>query len=196
MDISKLSHGAKLVLGATIAFLIVSIFNWQEVEFAGIATAGVSMWNGWGVLAGLIALAIVVWEGLRLANMKIEIGLTPAMVTTALAILLVLFTVLKVLVDNEFRTFWAWLGLILAIAIVVGAFANMRDAGDSITDMRTSMGSAVTSVAGAARDATGRSDRGGDAEAPPPASSAPVAPAPPTMDAPEVPADDPPRPAS
>jgi hypothetical protein len=70
MDISKLSHGAKLVLAASIAFLVVSIFNWQEVEFAGIASAGVSMWHGWGVLAGLLAIAIVVWEGLRLANMR------------------------------------------------------------------------------------------------------------------------------
>ena len=46
MDISKLTHGAKLVLGASIAFLIVSIFNWQEVDI-GIASAGVSMWHGW-----------------------------------------------------------------------------------------------------------------------------------------------------
>ncbi len=30
--LAELSHGAKVVLGATIAFLIVSIFNWQEVE--------------------------------------------------------------------------------------------------------------------------------------------------------------------
>ena len=38
MDISKLTHGAKLVLGASIAFLIVSIFNWQEIDFQGIAS--------------------------------------------------------------------------------------------------------------------------------------------------------------
>ena len=30
MDISKLTHGAKVVLGGTIAFLIVSFFNWFE----------------------------------------------------------------------------------------------------------------------------------------------------------------------
>ena len=100
MDISKLTHGAKLVLGASIAFLIVSIFNWQEVDL-GIASAGVSMWHGWGVLAGLLAIAIIVWEGLRLAEMKIEIGLTPAMVTAALAILLLIFTVLKFLVRQR-----------------------------------------------------------------------------------------------
>ena len=163
MDISKLSHGAKVVLGATIAFLVVSIFNWQEVEFAGIAAAGVSMWHGWGVLAGLIAIAIVVWEGLRLANMKVEIGLTPAMVTTALSILLLIFTVLKFLVDNEFRTFWAWLGLIFAICIVAGAFANMRMAGESISDMTSSVVAAAGSAAGAAKQAaSSAADKAGD----------------------------------
>ena len=101
MDISKLTHGAKVVIGATIAFLIVSLFRWQEVDLLGIAKAGANMWHGWGVLAGLIALAILVWEALRLANLKVEIGLTPAMVTAALAILLLVFTVLKFLVDND-----------------------------------------------------------------------------------------------
>ena len=75
MDISKLTHGIKLVLGASIAFLIVSIFNWQEIDF-GIGSAGVSMWHGWGVLAGLLAIVIVVWEAIPLANVKLEIGLT------------------------------------------------------------------------------------------------------------------------
>ena len=47
MDISKLSHGAKLIIGGTVAFLIVSIFNWQEVDISGIASVGRSMWHGW-----------------------------------------------------------------------------------------------------------------------------------------------------
>jgi hypothetical protein len=163
MDISKLSHGAKLLLGATIAFLIVSIFNWQEVEFAGIAAAGVSMWDGWGVLAGLLAVGILAWEGLRLANMKVEIGLSPAMVTSGLAILLGLFTLLKFLVDNEFRTFWAWLGLILAIAIVVSAVMNMQASGESIGDMKTSMVAAAGGAAAAARGAVeSATDKAGD----------------------------------
>jgi len=154
MDISKLTHGAKLVLGASIAFLIVSIFNWQEVDI-GIASAGVSMWHGWGVLAGLLAIAIIVWEGLRLAEMKIEIGLTPAMVTAALAILLLVFTVLKFLVSNEFRTFWAWLGLLLAIFVAVGAWMNMQALGESISEMGTSMKTAAGSAAAAAKAAAG-----------------------------------------
>ena len=173
MDISKLTHGAKLVLGASIAFLIVSVFHWQEIDVLGVS-AGVNMWHGWGVLAGLVAIAIVVWEGLRLANMKIEIGLTPAMVTAALAILLVLFTILKFLVDNELRTFWAWLGLLLAIFVAVGAWANMKAMGESISEMGTSMKAAAGSAAAAAKAATEKSS---DEPAAPAPEAAPAPPA-------------------
>jgi cation transport ATPase len=186
MDISKLTHGAKLVLGASIAFLIVSIFNWQEIDFQGIASAGVSMWHGWGVLAGLLAIAIIVWEGLRLANMKIEIGLTPAMVTAALAILLLFFTVLKFLVSNEFRTFWAWLGLLLAIFVAVGAWMNMKAMGESITEMGSSMKAAAGSAAAAAKAATDKSSDDAAAAAAPAAPAAPSTHAPPAAPAPQA----------
>jgi hypothetical protein len=178
MDISKLTHGAKLVLGGTILFLIVSIFHWQAVDTV-IGSYGVNMWHGWGVLAGLLAIAIIVWEGLRLANMKIEIGLTPAMVTAALAILLLVFTVLKFLVSNEFRTFWAWLGLLLAILVCVGAWLNMKALGESITEMGASMKTAAGSAAAAAKAATDK----GEAPAAPAAPVAPTAPEPPAAPA-------------
>jgi len=185
MDIKQLTHGAKLVLGATIAFLIVSLFHWQEVSFLNVS-AGVNMWHGWGVLAGLLAIAIIVWEGLRIANLKIEIGLTPAMVTAALAILLLVFTVLKFLVSNEARTFWAWLGLLLAIAVCVGAWMNMKQLGESISEMGASMKSAAGSAAAAAKAATDKGDAAPAAEAAPAAPAAPTEPEAPV--APEAPA--------
>lgn len=167
MDISKLSHGAKLIVAGTIVFLIVSIFNWQEVDL-GIASAGRSMWHGWGVLAGLLAIALLVWEAIRLANINVALPVTPAMTSAALAVLLVIFTVIKFLADNEFRTFWAWLGLVLAIAIVVGAWLNMRAAGDSMADVKATFSSAAT----AARGAVDRDDK--PAEPAPPAPAAPA----------------------
>jgi len=186
MDISKLSHGAKLVIAGTIAFLIVSIFNWQEVEFEGIASAGRSMWSGWGVLAGLIAIALLVWEAIRLANINVALPVTPAMTSAALAILLLIFTVIKFLADNEFRTFWAWLGLVLAIAIVVGAWMNMQAAGESMADVKASLSSAATSARGAVdRDDTPAATASAPAEPAPPAQAEPAPPAP----APTAPAD-------
>jgi hypothetical protein len=134
-----------------------------------IGSVSLNMWHGWGVLAGLIAIAILVWEGLRLANLKVEIGLTPAMVTAALAILLVLATILKFLVDNEARTFWAWLGLLLAIAVAVGAWLNMKMLGESIADMGSSMKEAASSAAAAAQGATQKDDATAAPAAAPPA---------------------------
>jgi len=187
MDISQLTHGAKLVIGATVAFLIVSLFSWQSVDTV-IGSVSWNMWHGWGVLAGLLAIAIIVWEGLRLANLKIEIGLTPAMVTAALAILLVLATILKFLVDNEARTFWAWLGLLLAIAVAVGAWLNMKMLGESIADMGSSMKEAASSAAAAAQGATQKDDATAAPAAPEAPAAAPPPPAPAAPEAPAAPA--------
>jgi hypothetical protein len=134
--LAEINHGAKVVLGGSIAFLIVSFFNWQEVDLGAFGEAGVSMWDGVGWIAGLLAIAIIVWQAIRLSNMNLEIGVGPAMVTAFLAVLLLLFTVIKFFADNEFRTWAAWVGLILAIVIAGGAWANMKLTGESIGDLQ------------------------------------------------------------
>ena len=86
--LAEINHGAKVVLGASILFLIISFFNWQEVDLGAFGEAGVSMWNGVGWIAGLLAIAIIVWQAIRLSNINLEIGVGPAMVTAFLAVLL------------------------------------------------------------------------------------------------------------
>jgi hypothetical protein len=162
--IAELSHGAKIVLGAAIAFLIVSFFNWQEVDLGAFGEAGVSMWDGIGWIAGLLAIAIIVWQAIRLANINLEIGVGPAMVTTFLAVLLLLFTVIKFFADSEFRTWAAWVGLILAIVVAVGAWLNMQATGESFGDLQK-LGSG-----------------GGGGSTTPPSSSTPPPPPPPSGD--------------
>ena len=133
MDISKLTHGAKVILIAGIVFLVTSFFNWFEITDTSF---GENMWHGIGFLAGLLLIALVVWQAIRLANIDLEIGVTPSMITAALAVLLVLFTFIRFIskpgggiadsiVD---RTIWAWIGLILSIVIAVGAWLNMKAA--------------------------------------------------------------------
>jgi hypothetical protein len=161
---NELTTGAKLVLGAAVAFLIVSFFEWFEVSgelgdaveaFAG--DNGVSMWNGVGYIAGLLAIALIVWQGLRLANIELEVGITPAMITAALAALMLIFTFIRWIdAPSAFdRTIWAWLGLALAILVAVGAWMNMQASGESLADIRAS-------VAGAASSAKGAVDRPDD----------------------------------
>ena len=190
---NELTTGAKLVLGATIAFLIVSFFNWYEADLGGLedvagVDAGVSMWNGVGVIAGLIAIVLLVWQAIRLANINLEIGMTPAMITAALAALLLLFTLIRVVDGYDFadRTIWLWLGLLLAVLIAVGAWMNMQASGESVSDIRAS-------VSGAAAAARGAVDRGEPSRTSPP--STPESPAATPVEAPsetDAP-DDPPR---
>ena len=85
MDISKLTHGAKLVLGATIA--VPDRVVLQLVRRYGHRRSGEHVAR-LGVLAGLLAIAIIVWEA---APPRQHEGrarrCTPAMVTAALAVL-------------------------------------------------------------------------------------------------------------
>ena len=148
-QLKDLSTGAKIVLGAAVAFLIVSFLSWFEYNGPGSdlaedfgADTSWSMWHGIGWIAGLIAIALVVWQALRVANIELELGVTASMVTAALALLLVIFAFIR-FVDTPSaldRTFWAWLGLALAIVVAVGAWLNMQAAGESLASVRDRFG--------------------------------------------------------
>jgi hypothetical protein len=91
-------------------------------------------------VAGLLLIAVIAWQAVRLANINLEIGVGPAMVTAFLAILTLVFVFIR-WIDNPYgdagdRTIWAWLGLILAIVLVAGAWANMKLAGESVSDLQ------------------------------------------------------------
>ena len=170
--LAELSHGAKVVLGAAIAFLLFSFFSWfkytgpgaDQIEAVG-GDIGVTMWHGVGWIAGLLAIALIVWQAIRLANIQFEIGVTPSMVTAALAVLMLIFTVIRFIDkpgNGDFvgRTFWAWLCLVLAVVVVVGAWMNMQAAGEGLGDIRDRVGSMT-----------------GSSESASPAAAAPAAPA-------------------
>jgi hypothetical protein len=188
MDISKLTNGAKLVLGATILFLIVSFFSWFSYHSVGVW----NMWHGVGVLAGLLAIALIAWEAVNLYGIKVGLPLHPAMTGAVLAVLILIFAFIRFISVpggglGVGRTFWAWLGLLFAIAIVVGALANMKAVGLTMADVKNQASAAAASASAAAKSATDKSTD--DAPAAPPAPATPEAPAVPTAPAaPEAPA--------
>ena len=157
--LAELNHGAKVVLGSTIAFLIISFFAWQQVDLGAFGDYSRNMWSGIGWLAGLLAIAIIVWQAIRLTNFNLEVGVGPAMVTAFLAVLLLLFTVIKFFADSEARHWPAWIGLILAIVICAGAWMNMKATGESFGDLQKLGGGA------------GGGGGGGSTTAPPPSTT-------------------------
>jgi len=172
MDLSKLTLGSKVVLGAGVLMLIDSFLHWQEVSF-GPVSAGVSMWHGWGVLVGLLLLAILVWAVAQVAGFKIALGpLSPSMVTAGLSALLLLFTLIKVL-TNDYVATWAWIGLVLSAGVAAGAWLSMKAAGESLSDLKTSVTAAASTATAAAKSAS--ASPSGSSSAPAATSPAPSA---------------------
>lgn len=137
---NALSRGLQLMLVGSILLLIDSFFDWQhvEVKVAGntIAEGGNSGWHGVGFIMGLLTIVLLVWLLVRLADVDINLPLSEAMTAALLAFLILLFTVIKFLADNEARHWPAWVGLILAILIAVGGWLAVQEAG-GVDTLRT-----------------------------------------------------------
>jgi hypothetical protein len=168
--ITALPRGMQLMLVGGALLLIDTFFHWQSVTVVGI-TASRNAWHGWGVLAGLLTIVLLVWLGARIAAADIKLPVSDTLAGAVLGALIFVSTLLKVLVDNDFRTFWAWLGLLLAAAVAVGAWLQVT-AGGGMETLRT--------------EAAGMKTRVGGSSAPMPPPEAPPtaepAPPPPPMD--------------
>ncbi len=129
MSFGSLSTGTKVLFISGLLLLIVSFLDWQQIEIANITTAGVSMWHGIGVLAGLLLIALLLWEGAHVAGALkgIELPISAALITVALAAATAVFTIIKFFVANEFRHWPAWVGLILAVLVGVGGWLRYSE---------------------------------------------------------------------
>ena len=125
--LAKLPREVQVVLGGGLLYLIFSFLDWQQVSAIGI-TVGASEWHGIGVVAGLLVIALLLWEAARLAGIKIELGsISPGLVSVGLAILLLLFTLITFFDHSTARHWPAWVGFILSIVIAVAALKRARD---------------------------------------------------------------------
>jgi hypothetical protein len=185
---SALSRGTQLMFVGSILLLVDSFLNWQKYDGPGSEFAeqlGVSdelsrnAWHGVGVIMGLLVIVLIAWLVVRLAAADIQLPVSDAMTGAVLGILILIFTIIKILADNEYRTIWAWIGLLLAVVIAVGAWLSVQEAGgiDNLKSEATSMGGSG-----------GGSESAPAATTPPPAPAAPAAPAEPPAAAPEPPA--------
>jgi CDP-diglyceride synthetase len=128
-DLSKMSTATKILLGAGILYLIDLFLPWQKacVEVPGLPSPclSVSGASGIGVLNLLLVIALLAWEGMALANVNVQAP--RALISAALAGGIVVFTVLKILVDMEAIYIFAWIGLLLAIAIGYGGWMRWQE---------------------------------------------------------------------
>jgi hypothetical protein len=136
-QLKGLSRSSQLLLGAGLLLFIFLFFDWQQVCVSGngfSACGGRSGWHGWGVLVGLLVIGLILWEVVQLLGVKIELPIKPALLSAGLAAGVLLFTVIKFLVNNEARHWPSWVGLILAIVIGFGGY--LRWSGDAPKEMQ------------------------------------------------------------
>lgn len=131
-DMSKMSTASKILLGGGILYFIDLFLQWQRVCFSVVgasACGGVNGIHGIGILNMLIVLAIIGMEVILIAGMNVEMG-TPQMRSTVeagLAGALLVFTLLKILIDNDFISWPSYLGVVLAIVIAYGGWMRWQE---------------------------------------------------------------------
>jgi hypothetical protein len=184
---NALGRGAQIMFVGAVLLLIDLFLPWQDFDVGGIADElGVdASWSGWhgfvGVVLGLLTIVLLAWLIVRLASVNIPLPVSTAMTGALLGTLILIFAVIKILtILGDEATIWAWIGLVLAVVIAVGAFQVVQEAGgiDQLkTEIPTSMPAQTT---------------GTTTQAPPPA----AAPPPPAAETPPPQAAEPPPPAA
>ena len=172
---NALSRGMQVMLVGSILLLIDSFFDWQQVSatvFGQDISAGASGWHGVGFIMGILTIVLIAWIVVRLAAADVKLPISDAMTGALLGFLILLFTVIKFFADNEARHWPAWLGLLLAVVIAIGAWWTVQEAG-GVDTLKTEASSMQSSMGSGSTEATAPQPA-----SPPPASTPPAAPSP------------------
>jgi hypothetical protein len=157
---NALGRGTQIMLISSVLLLIISFFNWQEVEFdlgpLGEGSAGVSAWDDLGgILMGILTIVLIARIVAQLAAVNLPIPVSYAMTSAVLAFLIFILALVKNLVD-DYSTWASYVGVVLAALIAVGAWLEIQAAGgvESLKSEATSFGGggAATAAAGGAAD--------------------------------------------
>jgi hypothetical protein len=156
---NALSMGRKLILGAGLLLFIDTFLNWQSVS-TPLGSYGQNGWHGfWGVLIGLMTLAILSLVAARAFGIAIPPTVPDGLATLALGALIVLFAIIKALSDSY--TAWpAYVGIVLGAAVAVGAWLNFQDSGEALPNFSAMGGSAAAAPAAPAAPSEPPADSG------------------------------------
>ena len=168
---NALGRGAQLMLVGGVLLFIDMLLAWQSIDLGPLGDYSRKGWYGAaGVILGILTIILLAWVIVRLASVDVPLPVSTAMTGALLGTLILIFAVIKLLtILGDETTIWAWVGLVLAIVIAVGAFQAVPEAGgvDTLRTEATSLGSSGQAAPAAAAPA---------APAPPaPAAEAPPA---------------------
>jgi len=197
---NALGRGAQLMLIGGVLLFFDLFLAWQSIDLGPLGDYSRKGWYGAaGVILGILTIILLAWLIVRIASVNIPLPVSTAMSAAVIGVLILIFAVIKLLtILGDEATIWAWIGVVLAIVIAVGAFQTVQEAG-GVDTLRTeasglgsSMGSggaasAAPATAVPAATAADTAAPAAEAAAPPPVEAPPETAEP----APEAPASEP-----
>ena len=138
-QLKGLSLGRKLILGAGVLLFIDTFFAWQKVSVSvsgvAVVSATQNAWHGfWGVMLGLLTIALVLWVGARAFGVALPANIPDGLATLALGGLIVLFAFLKT-VTESYSHWPSYVGIVLGAGVAVGAWLAFQESGESLPRM-------------------------------------------------------------
>ena len=131
---NALGRGAQIMLVGGVLLFISLFLPWQDFGGSIADELGVdatfSGWRGVGVILGLLTIVLLAWIIVRLASVNIPLPVSTAMTAALIGALILIFAIIKMLtILGDETTFWAWIGLALAVVVAVGSFQTVQEAG-------------------------------------------------------------------
>lgn len=124
--ISNASLASKVLLAASLVFFIDGFLAWQKVSLGPISVSA-NGWHGVGIIAILCAIGVLAIEGARVSGVRLPLdSQLEAWIVTGLAGAVVLFTIIKIIVD-DFGAYGKWIGIVAAIVVGVGGFMRLAE---------------------------------------------------------------------
>jgi hypothetical protein len=128
-DVTRVSTGSKILLVAGVLLFIDLFLPWQRVDFGPFGGGvNISGFSGLGILVAILLIGLIVWEGILIAGVSINMGTTsPALISAVLGGAVALFTIILFLTRLTAVSFGAFIGLILALVIAYGAYVRYNE---------------------------------------------------------------------
>ena len=136
-NLSTLSRGTQLLVGAGLLLLIDMFLDWQSVD-VGPFSVGQNAWSGfWGVIMGLALIVLLALVIARVFDVKLPAGLPEGPIIVGLGALIFVFALLKNLID-DYSSIWSYIGVLLAAGVAYGAWLRNQETDDSVESLGTS----------------------------------------------------------
>ena len=137
-DMSRLTTADKLVFAGSGLFCIWAFVpTWYKytseslfgVAVPGAGSASVNAWRGVTFIAALLSLIALVWAGLRVAGVNLNLNVKPGLVDLGLAGLALLITLLGLIAEpaGSGISWGIFVGLILALVWAYGTYMKFNE---------------------------------------------------------------------